>query len=482
MTRAALARAPDEPVTAIGLAGQMHGVVLAAADGAPVRPALLWPDRRAAGVLGAWRALPPDVRGRLGNPLVPGMAGPLLRWLAEHEPAALAAARWVLAPKDWLRLALTGTAATEAGDASATLLWDLPGDGWSAAALACAGLDPARLPPLVPSTAVAGALSPAGAAALGLPAGLPVHAGSADAAAALVGAAVTAPEGRLLNVGTGAQLVTVVADARTGAEPVTHRYRAAAEGRWYAMAAVQNAGLALDWASARLGADRATAEAEAFALDPGDPADPLFVASLTGERTPSLDPEARAAWVGLALEHDRGALLRAAFEGVAHAVRHARDALAAEGRAGSGPLRLLGGGSLRPGYRQLLADVLGEALDLLAVADASARGAALLAGAAAAEPAVTATVEPRPRPRRAWTSATGAGAPRPPPSGRWSARAPRPGGRRRSPTPRAGSARRRRRRPCAHPRPRGRRGRRRRRGRSPRRSPRGRRAPRARRS
>ena len=123
---------PGEPVTAIGLAGQMHGVVLAAQDGTPVRPALLWPDRRASAVLDDWRALAPDVRGRLGNPLVPGMAGPLLGWLAAHEPAALAAARWALAPKDWLRLALTGTAATEASDASATLLWDLVADDWSA--------------------------------------------------------------------------------------------------------------------------------------------------------------------------------------------------------------------------------------------------------------------------------------------------------------------------------------------------------------
>jgi xylulokinase len=399
-TRAAVARGTGEPVVAIGLAGQMHGVVLARADAAPVRPALLWPDRRAAAVLDAWRALPAGARAGLGNPLVPGMAGPLLGWLAAHEPASLAAARWALAPKDWLRLALTGTAATEPSDASATLLWDLAADGWSGAAAACAGLDRALLAPLVASDAPAGALGQAGAAALGLPAGTPVHAGAADAAAALVGAAVTEPGGRLLNVGTGAQLATVVPDARTVAEPVTHRYRTAsaapAAGRWYAMAAVQNAGLALDWVSTRLGADRATAEGEAFVRDPGDPGDPLFVPSLTGERTPVLDPGARAAWIGLGLEHDRGALVRAAFEGVAHAVRLARDALAAEGRAGEGPLRLLGGGSLRPGYRQLLADVLGEPLELLAVADASARGAALLAGAPATAPVITATVQPRP--------------------------------------------------------------------------------------
>ena len=104
-----------------------------------------------------------------------------------------------------------------------------------------------------------------------------MHAGAADVAAALAGAAVTEPGGRLLNVGTGAQLVSVVGDARTAADPVTHRYRTADAGRWYAMAAVQNAGLALAWAADRLGADRATAEAEAFARPAGDAGDPLFV-------------------------------------------------------------------------------------------------------------------------------------------------------------------------------------------------------------
>jgi xylulokinase len=395
--RGALTRAGREPLRAIGLAGQMHCVVVCDASGRPVRPAMLWPDRRAVDALDAWRALPEERRAALANPLVPGMAGPLLAWLARHEPAALDGAAWALQAKDWIRLRLTGEVATEPSDASATLLWDVPADGWAADVAEAAGVDARLLAPLVASDAPTGALTAAGAEALGVSGPLPVYAGAADTAAALVGAGMTRPGQRLLNVGTGAQLVTVVDRPVAAARPTTHRYRAA-RGGWYAMAAVQNAGLAIGWAREVLAASWEETEREAF----GEPAggggegDPLFVPHLTGERTPFLDPDARGAWIGLSLEHRRGDLLRAAHAGVAHAVRLARDALRAEGGAGSGVLRLLGGGSLRPAYRQLFADTLDEPLELLSVADATALGAALLAGGQAREPSREGVVEPHP--------------------------------------------------------------------------------------
>lgn len=393
--RAVRAQAGDAAIRAIGLAGHMHGVVLCDAAGRPVRPAITWADRRAVDVLEAWRTLPADRRLALGNPLVPGMAGPLLAWLAGHEPAALAAARWALQPKDWLRLILTGAAATEPSDASATLLWDLAADGWATDVAAAVGVDAGLLPPVMASDAQAGALTAAGAELLGLAAGVPVHAGGGDTAAALLGAGVATAGRRLLNVGTGAQLVTSVDTPATSPEPATHRYRAAGPG-WYAMGAVQNAGLALGWARELVGVEWQQAESEAFAGATSGPADPLFIPHLTGERTPLLDADARGAWIGLALEHGRGDLLRATYEGVAHAIRHARQALEDEGARGWGALRLLGGGSLRPAYRQLLADVLGEPLELVPVADATALGAARLAGGVTPEPIVTGVVEPEP--------------------------------------------------------------------------------------
>jgi xylulokinase len=391
--REAVDRAGREPLRAIALAGQMHGVVVCDAAGRPLRPAILWPDRRAVGVLDVWRVLPEERRAALANPIVPGMTGPLLAWLARFEPAVLERATWALPVKDWVRFAVTGEAATEPSDASATLLWDVPADGWAADVAAAGGIDLELLPPLTESRAVTGVVGRAGADALGVEVGLPVHAGAADIAAALVGADVTEPRRRLLNIGTGAQLVTVVERPAAAARPTTHRYRAAGLG-WYAMAAVQNAGLALGWAREVLGASWEDAEREAFAGDgPADGA-PLFLPHLTGERTPLLDPGARGAWTGLAFEHRRGDLLRAVFAGVAHAVRHARDALDVEGGRGEGPLRLLGGGSLRAGYRQLLADALDEPLELLAVADATALGAARLAGGAVAAAVPVAVVEP----------------------------------------------------------------------------------------
>ena len=419
--RRALAQAA-EPVTALGLAGHMHGVVVCDAGGGPLRPALLWADRRATGALEHWRALPPARRAALGNPLVPGMAGPLLAWLADAEPDVLARAEWALQAKDWLRLVLTGEVATEPSDASATLLWDLPADAWATDVAASAGIDPALLAPVVASDQQAGSLRPTAADALGLPAGLPVHAGAADTAAALLGAGVDRAGQRLLNVGTGAQLVTKVRRPDAAPSPTTHRYRAAGEG-WYAMGAVQNGGLALDWARALLGATREQEEREAFATTTIAESDPLFIPHLTGERTPLLDAGARGAWTGLAVEHRRGDLLRAAYEGVAHAVRHAREALDAEAGRGEGPLRLLGGGSRNPHYRRILADMLGEPLELLGVADATAVGAALLAGATAREPVPADVVEPDPeRAERAdarharWRAAVDALRPPPGPS------------------------------------------------------------------
>ncbi|MEA2443345.1 MAG: xylulokinase [Thermoleophilales bacterium] len=390
--REALAAAGDEPIEAIGLAGQMHGVVLCDAAGLPLRPALLWPDRRAAPLLDRWRSLLPERLAALANPLVPGMAGPMLAWLAQEDPAIVERATWALQPKDWLRLVLTGDALGEPTDASATLLWDVPADAWATDVAASVGVDPGLLPPLVASDAVAGNLN-AGAAALGLPAGTPVYAGAADTAAALVGVGAAKAGERVLNVGTGAQLVTVVDNPHAPERPTTHRYRAA-RGGWYAMAAVQNAGLALGWARDVLGMSWEDAEQAAF-TDATPSADaPLFVPHLTGERTPLLDPGARGAWTGLALQHGRADLIRAVYEGVAHAIRHARDALDAEGTRGQGALLLLGGGSMRPGYRQLLADVLAEPLVLLDVPHATTLGAARLAGGVTPDPARGSTVLP----------------------------------------------------------------------------------------
>src|SRR5215212_5118840 len=167
-----------------------------------------WAEARSCGELAAYRELAGDLDRRLANPPAVGMAGPSLLWLRDQEPEAYTSARWALQPKDWLRMRLTGEATTEPSDASATLLYDLIDDDWSYAAAGELGIRANLLAPLVPSATVAGTIERGAAGALGLREGLPVAAGAADTAAALLGTGLLRPGPVQLTVGTGGQVVT----------------------------------------------------------------------------------------------------------------------------------------------------------------------------------------------------------------------------------------------------------------------------------
>ena len=378
-TRAAVQAAGARPA-AIGLSGQMHGLVMTSREGRALRPALLWADSRAAGCLRAYQALGPPALARLANPLVPGMAGPMLAWIAAHEPRTYASARWALQPKDWIRARLTGEFHAEPSDASATLLYDLTGDGWDLAVVSALGLNANLLAPLLPSAgAQAGHLTPEAAAELGLPAGVPVAAGAADTAASALGSGVTSGGDVQLTIGTGAQVIRAVSAPASRAHAGIHLYRAATPAGWYQMGASTSAGLSLNWVREIMNAT--WAELYASAGHPGRAEDPIFVPHLSGERTPYADPALRGSWTALSLADDRESLLRSALEGAAFAVRDALAALAGDDRLPR--VRLAGGGTLAAGWRQLLADVLGLPLYAVDVPAASGRGAALLGACAA---------------------------------------------------------------------------------------------------
>lgn len=374
--RALLAGAAEPPaVSSIGLSGQMHGLVLADADGSAIRPAVLWADSRSGEVLNRYTALAADVRHRLGNPVVAGMAGPSLLWLQRHEPEAVAAARWALQPKDWLRARLTGVAATEPTDASATLLWNCASDTWDLAVAEALGIPAALLPPADETLALAGGLTPAAASTLGLPSGTPVGYGAGDCAAALAGTGLGSAGTVQLTLGTGGQVIRLLGDGEQ-TDAAIHRYRAAPRGSWYALAATLNVGLALQWVVRVLGAS--WAELYAAAAHPVRADGPFFLPHLSGERTPYLSSRMRGGWIDLDLHCDRDTLLRSALEGVAFSVRDATEHLGGDG----GVVRLAGGGSTDPAWQQLVCDVLGRPLAPVEATDASVRGAALLGAAA----------------------------------------------------------------------------------------------------
>ncbi len=367
-------------VGAIGLSGQMHGLVLARSDSQTVRPAILALDRRALDALDAYRALPPHLLGSLGNPLAPGMAGPLLHWLANHEPGSLEEADWALQPKDWLRLRLVGQAGSEPSDASATLLFDLREGTWALPVAEALGIPTSLLPPLGTSLQVAGGLTPVAAQELGLPSGTPVAFGCGDTAAALVGTGLSALGAVQLTVGSAAQVVALRDNPQPDPALRYHVFASAVPGTWYALAAVQIAGVAISWA---LEVFRASWD-EAYgslAASPEGAQGALFVPHLAGARSPTMDASARGSFAGLELAHDRADLLRAVLEGVAFSIADAAAALPE--LADATALYLAGGGSLHPAWRQLLCDVLGKVLLVVENPNASARGAALLGGRAA---------------------------------------------------------------------------------------------------
>ncbi|MFC4561069.1 xylulokinase [Nocardiopsis mangrovi] len=368
-------------VAAIGLSGQMHGVVLTGADGEPVRPAMLWPDARAVTELDRYAALGVDAHRRLANPPMPGAAGPMLAWLGEFEPPALARARWALQPKDWLRLRLTGRAATDPSDAAGTLLYDFDADDWASDIAARLGIRPDLLAPVQPSARQAGGLLPGPADALGLRPGTPVVTGAADTAAAILGTGL-APGGIQLTIGTGAQVVALTDGIGAAPDPRTNVFRTATPDGHYRLAAIVNAGLALEWAVRVFGAtwDELYAAADHHGADT-----PSFQPHLAPERGA---PGAAGSFSDLKVGHGRTDLLHAVLVGVADAIAEAVDVLAERGGT---PVRTAGGGARDPRWRRMLERVLDRPLEHVAGADAaSVRGAALLAaeGMGAAVPDV----------------------------------------------------------------------------------------------
>ncbi|MDX1657644.1 MAG: FGGY family carbohydrate kinase [Nitriliruptorales bacterium] len=371
-------------IDAVAVTGQMHGIVLTDADGSPVREAILWPDQRAHSVLDVFHAFHEDNPSTLGNPIVSGMAGPILVWLARNEPEALARATNVVQPKDWFRMQLCrGGVVTDPSDASATLLYDVVADGWSDTACEAVGVSRDLLPPIQPSASVAGTVDSSVAEELNLRSGIPVAVGAGDAPAALLGAGIEDTGQMLLNSGTGAQAITPLAAPTISDAPAMglHQYRSASDSvRWYGMAAVVNGGLALDWVRQQVRCEWDDVYAGVSqVLSAPYPDDPVFVPFLNRERDPDLG-HSSAGWTGLRLSHDRDALVRSAVRGVASYIGARTRELMERTEVDS--LVVAGGASRHRQWVELLATVLGREVRTASAHHLTVRGAAVLAGRA----------------------------------------------------------------------------------------------------
>jgi xylulokinase len=404
-----------EEVTAVGLTGQMHGLVLLDEAGKVLRPAILWNDQRTA-------AQCDEIRDRIGkskliqitgNDALPGFTAPKILWVAQNEPEVYAKARHVLLPKDYIRYKLTGEYAMDKADGAGTILFDLKQRDWSHKVLAALGIDPAWMPPTFEGPDVTGRVSAAAAAATGLKAGTPVVAGGGDQATQAVGVGAVEAGIVALTLGTSGVVFASTPAAWIEPEGRLHAFCHAVPGMWHFMGVMLSAAGSLQWLhdtlAPEMSFDELIGEAEAV---PAGSEGLQFLPYLSGERTPHPDPLARAAWVGLTLRHGRGHMTRAVLEGVAFGLKDCFELIKGAGLGEIRQVRISGGGAKSGLWREILASVFESELVTVNTTEGAAFGAALLAGVsagawgsvpAACQAVVKITGETRPNP--AWLPA-----------------------------------------------------------------------------
>jgi xylulokinase len=309
-------------------------------------------------------------------------------WVRENEPEIWRQVCKVLLPKDYVRLRLTGDHATDVADASGTLLLDVAARTWSKAMLDAVEMDESILPQLYESPSITGSISAAAAAVTGLKAGTPVVAGAGDQAAGAVGMGIVNPGTVSATIGTSGVVFAVTDVPALDPGGRVHTFCHAIPGRWHIMGVTQAAGLSLRWFRDQFGAgpddgtdpyDRMAAEA---ATVPAGADGAIWAPYLMGERTPHLDPTARAALVGLTASHTRAHVIRAVMEGVAFSLRDTFE-IFKELKVPVETVRLGGGGARSAVWRQIQADVYGHAVEILTAEEGAAYGAAILAGVGA---------------------------------------------------------------------------------------------------
>ena len=385
------------PIAAIGLSGQMHGMVALDKDNQVVRRAILWNDQRTGRQCEEITAIAGGLDGLLtytNNQMLTGFTGGKILWMKETEPANYARTVRIINPKDYIRYRLSGVFLTEVSDASGTGFFDVKNRKWSTALLDRLGIDPALFAQVVESTDEAGRISAEAAAFTGLPEGTVISGGGGDAVISTTGLGLIKP-GRIgVTLGTSG----VVAMGLPGfmANPGGKLQVSCnnAPGTWHAMGVTLAAAGSYQWfrntfAQYEMQQAKAVGKSAFYLLDQAAKTTPpgaeglIFLPYLTGERCPVNDPDARGAFLGITSIHELGHFTRAVMEGVAYSLRQVYDLITSvnPGLVESGEVILAGGGAVSPIWRQIFADVFNLPVrTVYGSAEGGSFGAALVAG------------------------------------------------------------------------------------------------------
>ncbi|MFW2544183.1 xylulokinase [Primorskyibacter sp. 2E107] len=389
-------------VRGIGVSGHMHGATLLDAEGAVLRPCILWNDTRSfeeAATLDGTEG----VRALSGNIVFPGFTAPKLLWVKAHEPETFAKIAKVLLPAAYMNHHLTGEYFADMSDSAGTAWLDVGKRAWSGALLQAGAMSETQMPRLVEGSEAGATLRNDLAAAWGMSRDVIVVGGAGDNAAAACGVGAMGERQGFVSLGTSGVLLT----GRDGYAPLpasaVHTFCHAVPGQWYQMGVILAATDSLNWLARVTGSKPAELSRELGDAIAG-PERLRFLPYLSGERTPHNDSHIRGAFLNLGVESDRKAMTQAVMEGVSFALRDCAEAIGQTG-ADLGGLLAIGGGAASRFWVETIATVLNLPLDLPKAGDfGAALGAARLAmvGAGAGSvdeimtrPNVAGTIEPR---------------------------------------------------------------------------------------
>ncbi|WP_375687140.1 xylulokinase [Pseudooceanicola sp. LIPI14-2-Ac024] len=386
----------------IGLSGQMHGATLLDAEGAILRPCILWNDTRSYAEAQALDATP-GVRERSGNIVFPGFTAPKLAWVARHEPEVFDRVAKVLLPKDYVRHWLTGDFIGDMSDCAGTSWLDTGTRDWSETLLAAGGMRRDQMPDLVEGSAPGGQVRGALLSAWGLSGPVVVAGGAGDNAAAACGAGCFRDGQGFVSLGTSGVLLAAKDSYAPDPASAVHTFCHAVPDTWYQMGVILAATDCLNWLSRTL--RREPGELASRLPDSvTGPSPILFLPYLSGERTPHNDSAIRATFAGIDIADGPAELTQSVMEGVAFALRDCHEALKGTGTT-LPSLLAVGGGTRSRFWVETLATVLNLPLDLPAKGEfGAALGAARLAIAAdtgdplseiMGAPEISHTIDPR---------------------------------------------------------------------------------------
>lgn len=375
-----------QEVVAIGLTGQMHGLVVLDHEGVVLRPAILWNDQRCG-------AECDEIRARVGlerlvritgNDALTGFTAPKILWLKNHEPEIYRRIRHILLPKDYVRYKLSGVMAMDKADGSGTMLFDLGKRTWSPDILSALNFPCEWFPPTFEGHETTSEVNAEAAQSTGLKKGIPIVAGGGDQSAQAIGVGVVRPGTIAVTLGTSGVVFAATDSPLIEPQGRLHAFCHAVAGRWHLMGVMLSAAGSLQWYRDCLASDRSFEELvnEASSVQAGSEG-LIFLPYLCGERTPHPDPLARGAWIGLTTRHRRAHLTRAVLEGVAFGLKDMFELMKSVGLGPVEQVRVSGGGAKSLVWRQILADILEAELVTTNTTEGAAYGAALLAGVGA---------------------------------------------------------------------------------------------------